>query len=226
MNQTTTGTDEISLGSPGLFDKPVAVQRFILFFAILLVGLVVDLLTKQLIFGKYFQADSDAAPRPVWILGDWLGIQTSTNQGALFGMGQGLTVVFAVLSVLALAILIYLLFVNRWANDLFITITFAMIAGGILGNLYDRLGIWHDANIALEHRNAVRDWIHFNWEGGPKLFNPWPNFNIADCLLVCGAILLCIHAVFIQPQMEDGQNGTEKNSSDPPPKNRSTKTSN
>ena len=36
---------------------------------------------------------------------------------------------------------------------------------------------------------AVRDWIHVmigTW--------PWPTFNIADSLLVCGAILLVWHA--------------------------------
>jgi lipoprotein signal peptidase len=27
------------------------------------------------------------------------------------------------------------------------------------------------------------------------IFNPWPNFNIADSLLVTGAIMLVVHAI-------------------------------
>lgn len=174
-----------------------------------------DLITKQVIFSTYFDKDAGFAPQPVWFIEPWLGIQTSTNQGALFGMGQGWTVLFAVLSVIAFAVLIYLLFFCRWANDLLITITFAMIAAGIFGNLYDRLGFWHDSDIAASHRNAVRDWIYFNWENGPRFMNPWPNFNIADCWLVCGAILLCIHAFFIQPKLDAESNSTSENDSDP-----------
>ncbi len=164
--------------------------------------MIADLVTKQVIFAKYFDKNADFAPRPAWFIEPWLGIQTSTNQGALFGLGQGWTVGFAVLSVIALAVLIYLLFFCGWGNDLLITVTFGMLAAGILGNLYDRLGLWHDAHIADNHKNAVRDWIYFNWENGPKFMNPWPNFNIADCLLVCGCILLCFFMMFIQPKME------------------------
>lgn len=233
MNQTKPGTDEAepdeakpseprsnqsSAGATSsekpaadgnsfpLFEKPVTAGRGLLLLAILVSGVLADLLTKQFIFGGYFQKDAVAGAEPVWLIGSWFGIQTSTNQGALFGMGQGFSVVFAVLSVIALSVLIFLLFFKRWANDLFIAVTFSMIAGGIIGNLYDRLGLWHGADVAPEHANAVRDWIHFRWSGGPKIFDPWPNFNIADCLLVCGAILLCFHAFFIQPKMEAAAN--------------------
>lgn len=185
-----------------LFEQRVSPARFFLFAGIAAGGLALDLISKQMVFARFFNKDAIRAPEPYWLIEPWLGIQTSTNQGALFGMGQGYTGLFAALSVLAFAVLIYLLFFQRWANDLFITVTFAMITAGIFGNLYDRLGIWHDSTMAAEHRNAVRDWIHFNWENGPRFMNPWPNFNFADCLLVCGAILLCFHAFVIQPRQE------------------------
>ena len=210
MNPKTHGTEN----SASPFAKPVTAPRYAIFFAIALVGLTLDLATKQIIFGRHFDKDATFAAEPVWLVEPWLGIQTSTNQGALFGMGQGWTGLFASLSVVAFAVLIYLLFFCRWANDLFITVTFAMIAAGIFGNLYDRLGFWHDADISIGHRNAVRDWIYFNWENGPAFMNPWPNFNIADCLLVCGAILLCIHAFFIQPKMEAAFQAEEKKSAE------------
>ena len=46
-------------------------------------------------------------------------------------------------------------------------------------------------------RDNVRDWILFRLEGVP-FFDPWPNFNIADSLLVAGAILLFLHALCSQ----------------------------
>jgi signal peptidase II len=77
----------------------------------------------------------------------------------------------------------------------------AGVTGGILGNLYDRLGLWNSAGLAAEFRHGVRDWILFVWpESGLKIFNPWPNFNIADSLLVTGAIMLVVHAVVWRPK--------------------------
>ena len=32
---------------------------------------------------------------------------------------------------------------------------------------------------------------------GVPFFDPWPNFNIADCLLVVGAAMLFIHSVVL-----------------------------
>jgi signal peptidase II len=70
-----------------------------------------------------------------------------------------------------------------------------MISGGILGNLYDRVGLGYVATYPMEIKNNVRDWILFELDG-VRIFDPWPNFNIADSLLVCGAIMLFIHAFF------------------------------
>jgi signal peptidase II len=111
-------------------------------------------------------------------------------------MGQGGVPVFIALSVVAgLGILIWL-FRSGSTHDRVLTIALACVTAGILGNLSDRLGLpglkWppgcppHQAGDPV---HAVRDWIRvmiFNWQ--------WPNFNIADSFLVCGAILLVWHA--------------------------------
>ena len=86
---------------------------------------------------------------------------------------------------------------------------------GILGNLYDRVGLpglkWNVANDLHKIGDpvfAVRDWILVkfgNW--------PWPNFNIADSLLVCGALLLAWHA-FFQKELE-GQQARQHESRSP-----------
>ncbi|MFK5173441.1 signal peptidase II, partial [Propionibacterium freudenreichii] len=36
----------------------------------------------------------------------------------------------------------------------------------------------------------------------------WPVFNVADCCLVCGAIMLVLHAVFVKPPKPDATAAT------------------
>lgn len=184
-------------------------------------GCFVDLLTKQIVFHKYFEPQSTSGPKQHWWIDGWFGIEVSTNQGALFGMGQGKSAWFAALSIAALAGIIYWLFVRKAARDLWLTTALGAISGGILGNLYDRMGLWHGGSackwngIELPARNhyGVRDFIHFRWEGSPlKIFDPWPNFNIADSLLVCGAIALFVHALFARApeSIDDGVESKDK----------------
>lgn len=154
--------------------------RYATFFTIALAGGGIDLATKSWIFDRLGMPGG-----PVWwIWPEIFGFQTSLNQGALFGIGQGQVWLFATLSVLALAGIGYWLFGARGAHDRWMTVALAAITAGILGNLYDRLGLWSVAGLPDVHLYAVRDWILFQYR--PWNFT-WPNFNIADSLLVCGA---------------------------------------
>jgi signal peptidase II len=173
-------------------------SRGVLFFALLLGGLTADLLTKNWSFTNYFDPELErlhfAQERHYWIT-EIFGIQTSTNGGALFGMGQGGSFWFAALSIVFLGLIIAWLFAWGGYRDRWLTAALGLISGGILGNFYDRVG-WgfttgHPENI----RYHVRDWILFRLEGVPN-FDPWPNFNLADCFLVVGAGLLLIHALW------------------------------
>jgi signal peptidase II len=70
----------------------------------------------------------------------------------------------------------------------------ACIMAGVLGNLYDRLGLWWTPDFVGYPRYAVRDFILLQYRGWV-----WPNFNLADSLLVCGAGFLILHA-WLAPQ--------------------------
>ncbi len=130
-----------------------------------------------------------------WLIDERFGIETNVNPGALFGMGAGWWWLFALLAVVALFGIITWLFVYRAAHDRWITVALGLVSGGILGNLYDRLGLWDNRGLPPELQHGVRDWILFQWrESGLSFFDPWPNFNIADSLLVTGAIMLVVHA--------------------------------
>jgi signal peptidase II len=168
-------------------------NRLLAFALIAVAGCALDLWTKSWIFGK-LGMPSDR--EPIWIWPGVFSLTTSLNEGALFGLGQGMTLVFAGLSIVAAVGIIYWLFALGAARDWVLAISLAAIMGGIFGNLYDRLGLpgleWnYPADRVGEPVYAVRDWLHFRIDGadGRVIFD-WPVFNIADCLLVCGSILL------------------------------------
>ena len=156
-------------------------------------GFFVDILSKSYVFATYFQPYQ--VPLQHWWIPGILGIETTTNPGALFGVLAGYRGLFAALSLTALLGIIAWLFVFGGGRDRWLTIASGLISAGILGNLYDRLGFGFQANYPPEIRYNVRDWIYFRLRGVPW-FDPWPNFNIADSMLVCGAILLVLHSLF------------------------------
>ena len=173
-----------------------------LFTAIALAGLTVDLVTKDLAFlalgipGEYRALEEPELNATHWIWKDVFGYQTMLNDGALFGFAAGQIVFLVTVSIIFLAGIIVYVFIWAW-RSLFLTAIFGMVTAGICGNLYDRLGWhglvfpeWHD--LAGEPIYAVRDWILCMIGAFP-----WPNFNIADVLLVCSVILLLLHATEI-----------------------------
>jgi signal peptidase II len=151
-----------------------------------IVALSADLLSKSVVFerlGGVFQGTG-------WLIDSWLKFElhTSLNPGALWGMGQGFALGFAVLSVFAFLGILYWLFIHGAATSLWLTIALAFVSGGALGNCYDRLGL-HGERFPNETKPAlaVRDFLRFRFGS-----YDYPIFNIADSFLVAGAIMLMI----------------------------------
>ena len=181
-------------------DRPLAgnaatalpANRFVTYLALAVLGTGVDLWTKHAVFAW---RGLPLRNQKWWLIPGRFGIETSLNPGALFGMGAGWWWLFALLSVIALAGIVTWLFVFRAACDRWITVALGLVSGGIVGNLVDRLGVDKLPGVPPELVHSVRDWILFEWpETKLNIFNPWPNFNIADSLLVTGAIMLVVHA--------------------------------
>lgn len=164
--------------------RAVPANRYVIFLLIGGLGCLADLVTKSWVF-----AALGADGRPWWICEGYCGFQTSLNRGALFGLGQDMVWLFASLSIAAAVAIVYWLFIAGAARDRLLTIALGCVMGGILGNLYDRLGLWSLPAAPGKPVYAVRDWILFQYQGWV-----WPNFNLADSLLVCGAALLIWHA--------------------------------
>ena len=163
---------------------------WLLFAAVALAAVASDLVSKAWIFARLGMPGT--AP-PSEIVPQILRLQTNLNEGALFGMGQGLGTLFAGVSVLALAGILAMLIRETTRADLRLVVALGLISGGIVGNLYDRLGLpglaWHaPADRLGQPVRAVRDWIHFQLPG----VIDWPIFNLADSWLVAGAGLLLL----------------------------------
>jgi len=185
-------------------DRRIPLSRHLAFWTLAAGGCALDLWTKHWMF-----AQPDLRTGHVrWLWPEHAGFQLSLNEGALFGMGQGGAWLFAVFAVAAAVAIPVWLFRYGAANDWRMTAALGAIMGGVIGNLYDRLGmpglVWDDFNPARsgERIHAVRDFVLVAWRWDPH--GPdhlvWPNFNVADSLLVCGALAMIL--VSLRPVRE------------------------
>ena len=193
MNQPTATKQTPEAGTKTTEDGRLPVNRYVLFCILAGAGVLADLFSKTYFFDR-FHKPSEPMNQVDWWVNGVLGIQTSFNGGALFGMFQGGSFWLAGLSFIALVGIIVWLFWFKMAQSRWMTIALGLITGGILGNLYDRMGFGYVARYGGQHVYHVRDWIHFRLQGVP-FCDPWPNFNIADSLLVTGAIMLFVFAL-------------------------------
>ena len=183
-------------------------SRYVVFVLLAVLGLALDLGTKSWIFSRQGMPFMSG---PIWIVRDVLSLETNLNEGALFGMGQGKVPIFATMSTIAALAICYWVFFGGGAQDRWLTVCLGMILGGILGNLYDRVGMpgleWNFPPARVgEPVHAVRDWIHFKVEG----LIDFPVFNIADSLLVCGVTLLVWHTYRHSPSPSEPQTAPAK----------------
>ena len=111
---------------------------------------------------------------PFVIIPGVLEFHFTTNPGVAFGLFPGNRWIFIGLtSVVLLAILVILLS-GKVRQHRMVTISGILIIAGGMGNLIDRI-----------FRHEVVDFIYF------KLID-FPIFNLADCFVVAGAVLLLV----------------------------------
>jgi signal peptidase II len=113
---------------------------------------------------------------PREVMGEWFRLTLVYNKCAAFGMcvGPYSRWIFLVLTLVALAVLARLYRTTRAENQLR-ALALALVCGGAIGNLIDRLR--HDMGVVDFLDLGVGDWR-------------WPTFNIADVAVSVGAFLL------------------------------------
>lgn len=126
--------------------------------------------TKLLIFGSENRS----------ILGDLLWFQSEKNTGAAFSMLSGNNIFFIIIVLIMCLLLIYILFSKKYFTGRLEKISLALILGGAISNLIDRIVYAY-----------VRDFIYL------KFIN-FAVFNIADMSITIGAILIIISLLFFQ----------------------------
>lgn len=113
--------------------------------------------------------------RPVELIGETVRLVLIRNPGAAFSMGTELT---AVLSIVALAVVVGLLWFSRRIHSRWWAWGLGLVLGGAAGNLVDRL--LRDPGVLRGH---VVDFVSVGW---------WPVFNVADSCLVAGVIVIAV----------------------------------
>ncbi|MFP4624600.1 MAG: signal peptidase II, partial [Gemmatimonadota bacterium] len=143
-----------------------------LFFGILSAVIALDVTTKLLVqrtFRLYERVE---------VIGDYLRLTYIHNPGAAFGIhvGEYSRIIFLVLSVVALIALAAMYWATP-AKDRIRLVSIALICGGAIGNLIDR----------IRSRAGVVDFLDVGF-GDLR----WPVFNVADMAVTTGAIFLAL----------------------------------
>ncbi len=140
--------------------RPVA-RAYGLAAALAVFVLVLDQVVKQIV------TDHIVLGEKVDVLGP-LKLTLSHNEGVAFGLASGSGVGLIVVTLIALGVVLWLFCRDPARPGMWVAT--GLLAGGALGNLLDRLRHGH-----------VTDFIEL-----PH----WPPFNLADCAITCGVVIL------------------------------------
>lgn len=100
------------------------------------------------------------------------------NDGAAWNIFSGQMILFYLISIAAIAVVVYYLFNPKYKNWLFDT-GLALVLGGIIGNFIDRLHLKYVIDM------LQLDFVQFNI------------FNIADSAITFGIVLVFIYLIFM-----------------------------
>jgi signal peptidase II len=161
-------------------------DRAKMLFYVVVVGtvLVLDIATKWAVQRTLRLYD------PVPVLGDFFRLTYIFNPGAAFGLHLGAysRLFFTVLSLVAVVVLWLFYRATPYADRLRL-FAIALVTGGAVGNLIDR----------LRDIRGVVDFLDVGI-GGLR----WPVFNIADIAISVGAILLAI-SLWNEEEVQPGE---------------------
>jgi signal peptidase II len=175
--------------------NPSLVKWNLILGAIAALIIALDQWTKGLIQGNFYLGQS--IPET-----GFFRLTYVQNTGAAFSIflgGNDILAIFAILGVCL--ILFYNFYLTRrypFLNTVFNKIAIALILGGTIGNLIDRLSLHY-----------VRDFLDVG---------PWPIFNIADSSTVVGTIIFAVSILFFtrDPQTVKPAKNTDSTSPQPP----------
>ena len=176
--------------------------EYLIYSAIILGGIIIDQLTKFLVF-KYMTIGQS-----IPLIEGFLHITYTTNDGAAFGMMDGSRWIFMVVSTIAILVFLAYLYLGHADNWLY-AVSLAMVISGGIGNMIDRLGFGFYVN-PLTEQGEVIDFIDFC-----GIWNAI--FNGADSFVCVGAgllILALIIDIINESKAEKAAKAAKKNEDD------------
>lgn len=157
--------------------------------------ITVDQGTKAIVRGSMRLGES------IKLIGDWFKLTFTENPGMAFGIELGSPLVVTGMAVAA-TVLIVLYLRSVHTDNIGHTLSIALILGGAIGNIIDRLFFAVIYGYGGMFQGKVVDFIHFDfWSGtvprsipliGGNYVAMFPIWNVADMCIVVGVVLVVI----------------------------------
>ena len=132
---------------------------------------------------KYIVVQNIGLYETVPFIRGFMSFYHTRNTGAAFSMFSDKRWVFMVFSFISMGLIVYML-IKEYRRHPLMNISLGMVLGGGVGNMIDRIRLGY-----------VVDFFHTD-------FIDFAVFNVADCFITVGAVLLAVYVIFFEPRVE------------------------
>lgn len=150
-----------------------------IYLAIIVVLVVLDQLSK------YWAAATLLQNGPIPLIEGVFELHYTENRGVAFSMLQDQRWVFIPVSIIMTVVLVVMLMRSPMRKNKWFCASIVLVIAGAIGNLIDRMLLGY-----------VIDFLYFS-------LIDFPIFNVADCFVVVGAILLFVFVMFGMKEYEE-----------------------
>lgn len=144
-------------------------------------AIIADQVTKYIVV-RNMPNENDSIP----FIDGFMRFQRVHNTGggwSILDDGGWERIVLLGISLIAMGLIVYVL-VKFYKRHVLLNVALAMVLGGAVGNMIDRFRLKY-----------VVDFLYTE-------FIDFPTFNIADCFITVGAVLLCVYVIFFDAKVE------------------------
>lgn len=171
---TEVRRESIEAPAPAVESVPAAPPSWPVFLGLAALVLTLDQLTKAWLVSYLAPGQS------VNVLGDYVRLVHSQNNGGLFGLLSGQATVFGLISIVVIGLIV--VYHARAGGGRYLSITLGLLLGGALGNLVDRLRLGYVVDFVDAGLGDLR----------------WYTFNVADAGISFSLLLLLAASIWPQ----------------------------
>jgi len=175
-------------------------RKYLITLITVAVIVILDQFTKWLVSTRMSLSDTTE------VIPGFFSLHYLTNTGAAFGLFRNMDerfrgVFFIGVSLLAMGMVVFYL-VKSEDEKIFFPISLAMVIGGALGNIMDRIRLGHVTDFLLFEATFMgQKTVNFldRYVGG----HYWPSFNVSDTAIVIGIFGMAIDLLFFTKEGDD-----------------------